>query len=461
MPSICPRRRQDARAACTLLSWRLFRAGSARKLSCLALVALLAACGQGPAAFGPDPDTARANAAEMLGAFATRFTSVRRIGALDRTHDQFVRHALFPSKLIDDTTLWSGSRSGPKRTLSVYGTLVGAQYHLAARAAAPHPHRAGDVRVVTSISRLAESEFLWEATSELGLGTLSADEFFRGLKASVAELESRAERDTRAEYRASLPRGTAALGTLFSLDSIRTQKLGDGSTAHRLVIGIDPDRARATYPAFGRYLAKYVKPSRYHLTLTDRTGALWMDVQAGKDLLRIRMRTRDGEMLPLDGAARPLPDSLQLRADLTLHVLFFDVGMSELAADVQVVRTDHERGFSVRFRREPKWHFPLATNRLIKTPLRRPFANEGSLFRLTVRDSAGAQTVISRQVRMAVQESAILRWLARLNRTAADDFTASADVESNRFVSDVFGALRSDVRAQRTVQAKAKAEGEY
>ena len=416
-----------------------------RFLYALTSLALLSACGQAPAAFGPDAETGRGNAAEVMSAFATRFSNVRRVGALDRTHDQFVRHALFPSKLFSDSTLWAPPFSGQKRTLSVYGTQVGGQYHLVARPSAPHPQRSGDVRVVTSISRLAESEFLWEAKSELAIGSLTSNDFFRGLRRSLVELESRTERDTRAEYRTSLPRSTAALGALFSLDSIRAVRLGDGSTSHRLVIGMDAKRAARTYPAFAKYLSKYVETSSYRLTLIDRNGTPWMEAKAGEQTLRLRLRTRDGELLPLEGPARELPDSLQLRADFAAHVLFFDVGMSDLAADVEVIRNAHEGGISVRFNHEPNWNFPLATDRLIKTPLRRPFAKEGALFRLTVRDSAGAQTVMSRQVRMAVQESGILRFLARLNRTAADDFSATADVESNRFVHDIFSALRADV----------------
>lgn len=428
----------------------------------LALTCLLAAgsaCGQAPASFGSNPDSARANASELAGALATRFTNVRRIGTLDHTHDQLVRHALFPSRLIDDSTIWSRPRTGSTRTLSVYGTQVGSQYHLAARPASPHPRESGDIRINTSLSRLSPSEYQWGATSDLALGRLTSDDFFRGVRASFAELELRAERATREEYRASLPRTAGALGALFSVDSIRSEKKSDGSTSHVLTIGMHTDRARKTYPAYGKYLEKYVSPSRYNITLTDHTGARWLHAKAGDDRLVLRMRTRGGDMLPLDGAPRPLPDSLRIRIDLTVHILFFDVGMNELMGDLAVVRTDHEKGFAIRFRREPKWDFPLATDRLIKTPLRRPFAGEGALFRLTVRDSAGAQTVMSREVGMAVQESGILRFLARLNRSAADDFTTAADVESNRFLSDVFTALRSDIRAgmSRTM----KAEGDF
>jgi hypothetical protein len=391
----------------------------------------------------------------MVGAFATRFTQARRMGALEQTHNQMVRHALFPSRVFEDTTLWSALSSNSTRTLSVYGNPVGAQYHLVQRPSASPPAHAGDISVVTNLSRLGESEYRWDATADLALGSLSADDFFRGIRASLAELEQRPERATREEYRTSLQRTTAALGKLFTLDTIRSVRRADGSVTHAVAITIHPDRARETYPTFGKFLRDYVSPARYRAALFDREGAKWLETTAGKNLMTIRVRTKNGELLPFEGPARPLPDSLQLRADLFLHILFFDVGMTELIGDMQTVRDEHEQGFVVLFRREPKWHFPLGTDRLIKTPLRRPFAGDGSRFALTVRDSVGAQTVISRQVRTIVQESAILRWLARLNRTAADDFSANADVESYRFLADVFSALRSDIRNPRGVQAKA------
>ena len=78
----------------------------------------------------------------------------------------------------------------------------------------------------------------------------------------------------------------------------------------------------------------------------------------------------------------------------------------------------------MRFRREPKWDLPLATERLIRSPLRRPFEGRGSELRLAVRDDLGSQAMSVRQVRTAVRESAIMRWLGGLGATAFGDFRA-------------------------------------
>ena len=51
---------------------------------------------------------------------------------------------------------------------------------------------------------------------------------------------------------------------------------------------------------------------------------------------------------------------------------------------MQLVHVRHdasENAWAVTAHREPEWEFPLAMARLIRAPLRRPFAGEGSLFR--------------------------------------------------------------------------------
>src|SRR5690606_26425605 len=100
-----------------------------------------------------------------------------------------------------------------------------------------------------------------------------------------------------------------------------------------------------------------------------------------------------------------------------------------------------------RFRREPEWRFPLATDRLIKSPLRSPFEGRGTEVRLAVRDDLGSQAMSVRQARTAVKESAIMRWLGGLGSTAFGDFAGRSEAEENRFLMELFGALRQDVAA--------------
>jgi len=98
-------------------------------------------------------------------------------------------------------------------------------------------------------------------------------------------------------------------------------------------------------------------------------------------------------------------------------------------------------------RREPDWDLPLFTARLIRTPLRRPFAGEGSLFRVGVRGDGTEQTVLFREIRLFVQESAILRFLNGLSGAAFSEFADQVDAEQNAWLRAVFSGMREDARA--------------
>ena len=98
-------------------------------------------------------------------------------------------------------------------------------------------------------------------------------------------------------------------------------------------------------------------------------------------------------------------------------------------------------------RREPHWNLPFITARLIRAPLRYPFAGEGALFRIGVRAGEGDQpTVLVRQSRLGVQESAILKFVNSLTSTAMDDFGARVEHEENQWLREIFLALRDDSR---------------
>ena len=98
----------------------------------------------------------------------------------------------------------------------------------------------------------------------------------------------------------------------------------------------------------------------------------------------------------------------------------------------------------MRFRHEPDWHFPLAVNTFIRTSLRHPFLGDGITLRVSVRDNVGAQSLLSREAALAVQESAIVRWLGGLGNSAMSDFAGRAEAEENRYVFEILSALRAD-----------------
>jgi hypothetical protein len=83
---------------------------------------------------------------------------------------------------------------------------------------------------------------------------------------------------------------------------------------------------------------------------------------------------------------------------------------------------------------------------MLNTPLKRPFLGEGSLFRIVAqRESDGPQTFLTRRIVLTVQESAILRFVARLANRGVDAYIAEgADRDLSRFMMHAFGALRDD-----------------
>jgi hypothetical protein len=87
------------------------------------------------------------------------------------------------------------------------------------------------------------------------------------------------------------------------------------------------------------------------------------------------------------------------------------------------------------------------TERLLKTPLRRPFQGNGTLFRIGVRDdSTGGQSILHRRMHLEVQESTILRVIGKLGSIAASDYAGRVEREQNAWLREVFSALVADVR---------------
>jgi hypothetical protein len=163
--------------------------------------------------------------------------------------------------------------------------------------------------------------------------------------------------------------------------------------------------------------------------------------------MTLRVRSINGHFAPLNGPVRQIPNDLQLTSDFTTKILFFTVGYRQLIGDVTVINSDRERGWFMRFTREPDWHLPSAVSVMIHTPLRRPFEGNGATFRLVLRDNPGNQSIIARHTTTLVQESAILRFLGKLGSTAMGDFVGKSEVQENRFSAEVFNALRLDFRA--------------
>jgi hypothetical protein len=104
-----------------------------------------------------------------------------------------------------------------------------------------------------------------------------------------------------------------------------------------------------------------------------------------------------------------------------------------------------DRGWEMRFTKEPEWHLPLITERLLRSPLRRPFEGKGVKFTLGFRTGPEGQTLLTREFDVTVRESAIMRFLGNLGFTAMSDFAGKVEDQENRFIAEIMAALRMDV----------------
>jgi hypothetical protein len=397
-----------------------------------------------PNALGVDRRAARANADAVFDGLAARFDNVQRAPKFLQARSKLGRYALSPSGVYGDTSVWTTVGTDSTRTLTLSGTHTPTGYVFTPRASVPIPSATGDARHIIRLKRRAESDYSWETSVDHAIGAVRPSEIAAALTAFVASVQQGGVSRVLADNQALFPRTSRVLGELFTLDTVRVAPLADGSASVLVRFRMDPDRIEKTRPNFAKYLDKYVAPARYRLRLQDGRGATWLDATGSDNIFSISYRVRDGQMLALAGAARPMPDSLQIAVDFSAKFMIFRVGVSSLVGDFAFVRRDDERGWIMRFRREPDWHFPLAVNNLIRTSLRHPFEGEGITLRVSVRDGAGPQALLSRQAGGAVQESAIVRWLGGLGNSAMSDFAGRAEAEENRYVFEVLTALRGD-----------------
>ena len=407
----------------------------------------MAGCGRGPSAFGATPAEARTGATDFFGALALRFGPLSRTPKLEELRPRLVRHSLSPSKIFDDTTLWSW-RSGATRTMVVAGgRTVGGGYLLAHRPRVASPARAGDGRATIQLSQLGAGEYAWHSVDELAVGGTSAASLGAVLARTFAAIEGVPAPAIRAGYRQALPHTTAALARYILLDSVRSIRQADDASLTSLTIRLDPKRLEATMPAFAKYAREYISPARYRITLTDEAGAVWLEAVADDDLLRLQFRTLDGVLVPIGAPPRPIPETFEIGVEFFAKVMVFTVGVSELTGELRLVRTPGERSLVMRFRKEPAWHLPLAVEHFLRSSLRRPFEGDGLGIALIARDAPGGVTLLQRDLSITVQESAIVRWIGGLGNRAMGDVTKAVELEKDTFTGDVFRGLSRDVSA--------------
>ncbi len=410
--------------------------------------ALTTACRPGWDALGTSPAQAQTNGVAFTDALYRRFLLVERTPFYAAARAKLGKRALSPSAVFDDTTAWTSRPDAKNRLLMAEGVATtDGRYRFTPKAAASFPDRLADARHLTQLTKLAhDGEFEWRTTVDFAVGGMTPTDWGNGFRALFASTEGRTDADLRADVRSTMPRTTTALGRMFSLDTLHAQRLADGTTAITIVTKVHPDWLKAQFPLFGKFVDKYVSPSAYHIVLRDARGVRWLDANAADRSFTIRLREQNGGLVPLDGAVHAMPDTLHLTMDASTKFSIFTIGMRGMQGTVVFLRSPSERGWALRFDHAPEWQLPLFTGSMLRTPLRRPFEQGGIVGKVSFRTGAGGQTYISRDFRVAVQESAVTRFLGGFSGNAFSEFDGPAEKDENRFNAEVYQAMRDDLR---------------
>lgn len=375
-----------------------------------------------------------------------RFDEVEIGPRYDFSRVKLAQSALVPSRIFDDSLVWESRPTPSVRLLIISGEETAGRYHVERQRTLAAATRLGDTRHTIALERLAPDAYRWETNVDLAVGTITSEGVASMISALFRSPDGRTDREVRDDYAASFPRTSAAFGRGFAVDSLRILPGALGTTNVSLSLGFHPETMRPTFPAFASYLDKYLGPARYHVTLTDPTGSPLLEI-AGRDrMMNVRYRLHRGKLVSLLGNPRPWPDTVRLNADVSLKVKLFRVGFSKLATDFVIANSGHEASWTVVAQHEPDWDLPLITERLIRSPLRRPFEGAGSMFRVSLRDSAGSQTLFTRHGRLDVQESTIMRFLGSLGSHMLGDLDKRVEADEDRFIRDGFRALQADLR---------------
>jgi hypothetical protein len=397
-------------------------------------------CQRAVRSLGDSRVEARRHAEALFGALAARFGPVLLDPRLEGVRAELARSALVPSRLLQ------ASKNEP-RLFEFMGTRTPGGYRLTLGQGVAAPQRPADYRGVLRLRALRQGEYEWTLREELAVGSVGAGPLAEALTQIFPAAGDLRPEEAPAAARASLPRTAAALGRLFRLETLRLEPAEGGAVAVTLEARLEPERLARQFPHYARYLTKYVSPARTRVILLDGTGATWWVAEARDNRFRLQLRVLRGNLAPWQGAPRALPDRLRVVTDVSAKMGLFRVGVRRLEGDVVLVRTPSRKAFIASFTHAPEWDLPFLIEPFLRSSLRRPFEGEGAQLGFGIESNSAGVTLLTRDYRIAVKESRIVRWLGGLGGDALSEFRRGAEAEANRFVGEALSALRQDVLA--------------
>jgi len=382
----------------------------------------------------------------LVEALADRFGPIDREPGFDALRPKLARAALVPSRVFDDGTVWT-TRGDGWRAFELAGYGSGAAYRIGVRDQAPPARVSGQYRGRVQLRRVDAGRFEWSTSEELAVGPARPSDFARALDALFHGAERSTEASARAAIDEAFPRTSAKLGLLLRLEALALQRDAHGATSVHLAVRLTPAGIRGFAPRYSAYLEKYAGPMRGSLVVADSEGAAWWILEGADCLWTVRLRLRDGSLVPLEGPAdRRLPGRLRATADYVTRMGRFEVGARRIAADLALTRAPGEKGLSARFLEEPDWRLPFLAETLLDDPLRYPFEAPGSEIEWAAREASGG-TLLTGLYRARVRETWILRWLGGMVGSAVSEFRLEAEREADQYNRECLLALRDDLAA--------------
>jgi hypothetical protein len=213
-------------------------------------------------------------------------------------------------------------------------------------------------------------------------------------------------------------------------------------------VRLAPEGLGSGAPRLADFVRRYFGPMKLHAVAADAGGRAWWMLDGHDGLWTLRLRLRDGALVPLSGSAGArVPDELAVTVGYETRMGRFRVGVRRLVSTVSLVRTPAEKGFVARFLQEPEWDLPFLVEPVLHGSLAQPFEAPGSEAGFWAREESPGGTLLVRRFRARVRESFVLRWLGGLTNAAIADFRAGAEAELDAWAGECLLALRDDVEA--------------
>jgi hypothetical protein len=385
-----------------------------------------------------------AAATTVLDALRARYGTIAREPALEKVRPKLESAVLVPSRVFDDTSVWTASE-GDWRALWVEGRGDASAYRLGLSSTPPLPRAPGEYRARIALRRQKSGGFEWDTFDELALGALRPADLSAAFRALLRAAEN-GRGDARAQVLAAMPRAARTFGRLFDLEALSLTPQPDGSQRIDVALRQRPERLKAEAPKFAEYLARRSKGTQFKMTVALPDGRVLWSADGEDGAFRARLRAHGGRLLPLEGPAAPAGQRMSVTLDYSIKAGPFRVGVSALKAEIDTAPAGEPLALGVRMVEEPQWRIPFLVEPFMRSTLRYPFEDPGVRFMIGVREEPGRGSLLVSDSRLQVKESWIVRWFGGISAKAMEELRQS-EAEADRYSLECLTAVRDDMAA--------------